>query len=278
MRKLTQMLSFSNAKINLGLNIIGKRADGYHNIESVFYPVTWADVLEIIPSPNFSFSSSGLPVPGKEEDNLIIKAFGLLRDSGKFPKDQSVSIYLHKILPMGAGIGGGSSNAAYTLKLINEVLNLGLSAFELEAFAEKLGSDCPFFIQNKPRFCHGKGTDFEDISISLKEKYIIMVNPGIHVSTQEAYSGITPQKPLMSIKDVIQKPIIEWKEHLINDFEAPVSKKHPLIGELKTILYKNGALYSSMTGSGSTVYGIFDTETDLNSIFNEFTYWAGYLN
>lgn len=269
------MLSFSNAKINLGLNIINKRDDGYHNIESVFYPIPWADVLEVLPSKDFHFESSGLLIPGKTDNNLIVKAFHLLKSEGILPAN--VKIHLHKILPMGAGIGGGSSNGAFTLKLINEVLKLNLSNEALEKYAERLGSDCPFFIQNKPKFCFGKGTEFEDIELSLKGKFLIMINPEIHISTQEAYSGITPNRPEISIKEIIQLPISKWKNILVNDFEASVIAKYPEIGKIKDILYQNGALYASMTGSGSTVYGIFDTESDLKNLFGTFTYWSGHL-
>ena len=269
------MLSFSNAKINLGLNIVNKRDDGYHDIESVFYPIPWADVLEVLPASDFSLETSGLPIPGKPESNLIVKAFQLLKDTRLLKSN--VRIHLHKILPMGAGIGGGSSNGAFTLKLINDVLQLNLDTETLEKYAEKLGSDCPFFIRNEPKFCFGKGTQFEDVELSLKGRFLIMINPEIHISTQEAYAGITPRKPKIPIKEIIQLPINEWRNVLANDFEAPIVIKYPEIKKIKDTLYQNGALYASMTGSGSTVYGIFESECDLKHLFGTFTYWSGYL-
>lgn len=271
------MLEFSNAKINLGLNIIEKRQDGYHNIESVFYPIPWCDVLEVVPAQDFSFTISGLEIPGDSNQNLILKAYNLIKESDYIRNEIDVKIHLHKLLPMGAGIGGGSSNGAFTLKLINQVLSLNLSQETLERFAGKLGSDCPFFIENKPRFCFGKGTDFEEISLSLKGKYIILINPEIHVATQEAYSFITPKKPEKSIKEIIKLPISEWKNNLVNDFEAGVGKKYPEILQVKEKLYQNGATYASMTGSGSTLYAIFEKEIDLSNLFPYFTYWSGFL-
>ena len=267
------MLGFSNAKINLGLNIIEKRPDGYHNIESVFYPVGWADILEVLPAETFTFTTSGLPVPGEAAQNLVVKARNLLP-----PAQGNVKIHLHKILPMGAGIGGGSSNGAFALKLMNTVLNLGLPAEQLLNLAGNLGSDCPFFIDNRPAFCHGTGTQFETTGLSLKGKFLVMVNPGIHISTAEAYAGITPRKPAVSVKDLVMQPLSEWKNRLVNDFEAPLITKYPLIGELRQALYTHGALYASMTGSGSTVYGIWEKETDLSRLFADYTYWSGYLD
>lgn len=267
------MLGFSNAKINLGLNIVEKRPDGYHNIESVFYPVKWADILEVLPAETFAFTSSGLPIPGEMNQNLIVKAWQLLS-----PQENKVKIHLHKILPMGAGIGGGSSNGAFALKLMNRVLGLGLTDTQLRAYAEKLGSDCPFFIKNQPAFCYGKGTEFEAATLSLKGKYLVMVNPGIHISTAEAYAGITPRKPEISVKEIVRKPAEEWKDLLVNDFEAPLIRKHPLIGSIKETFYTRGALYASMTGSGSTVYGIWDHPVDIQPLFPNFTYWSDSLN
>lgn len=267
------MLGFSNAKINLGLNIIEKRPDGYHNIESVFYPVEWSDVLEVLPAETFTFTSSGLSIPGETAQNLVVKAWNMLS-----PQEKKVKIHLHKILPMGAGIGGGSSNGALALKLINRVLNLGYDPEKLRALAERLGSDCPFFIENRPAFCYGKGTEFESTDLSLKGKYLVMINPGIHISTAEAYAGITPRKPETSVRDIIRLPVAAWKGVLVNDFEAPLISKYPLIGHIRETLYAHGALYASMTGSGSTVYGIWETEADLKHLQDKFTCWSGYLN
>ena len=263
------MLGFSNAKINLGLNIINKRPDGYHNIESVFYPIPWADVLEVLPSESFSFTVSGVPVPG---ENLVIKAWNLLA-----PAERNVKIYLHKLLPMGAGIGGGSSNAAFTLKLVNDVLQLNHSPQHLKDLAGTLGSDCPFFIDNQPAFACGKGTELTPVPRLLRGKYVVLVNPGIHISTAEAYAGVTPGKPTTSIHDLIHQPLDRWRGLLTNDFEAPMIRTYPLIGQIKEALYRHGAVYASMTGSGSTLYGIWEKETDLRDHFAPFTYWSGQL-
>ncbi len=251
------MVTFPNAKINLGLNILAKRKDGFHDIASVFYPVAWSDVLEIIPAIEFSFSSSGLAIPGTQEGNLVVKAFQILKEAGLLA-GHNVAMLLHKVLPMGAGIGGGSADGAFALKMLNDIFDLKLSTFELQAFAAKMGSDCPFFIENTPKFCFGRGTDFEDVVLSLKGKHILMVNPEIHVSTAEAYAGVKPQYPLNDIREIIQKPISDWKDLLVNDFEASVLQKYSKIGQVKARLYSMGAAYASMTGSGSTVYGIFE--------------------
>ncbi|MBK6976236.1 MAG: 4-(cytidine 5'-diphospho)-2-C-methyl-D-erythritol kinase [Cytophagaceae bacterium] len=251
------MLTFPNAKINLGLNVIGKRPDGYHNIESVFYPVEWTDALEIIKADEFSFKSSGLEIPGETANNLIIKAYKILVGAG-LVFENSVNIHLHKVIPMGAGIGGGSADGAFALKMLNEIFELNLSDLQLEDFASQLGSDCPFFIQNRPKFCFGRGTDFEEIDFSLKGYSLVLANPQIHISTAEAYSGVIPHIPEISIKEILKMPVSQWKELLVNDFEEKIQLNHPKISEVKQELYSVGALYASMTGSGSTVYGIFE--------------------
>jgi 4-diphosphocytidyl-2-C-methyl-D-erythritol kinase len=268
------MVTFPNAKINLGLNIIEKRSDGFHNIESVFYPIKWCDALEMIKSDTFSFTSSGLEIPGNQESNLIVKAYNLLKNEGILK--QSVSIHLHKVLPMGAGIGGGSADGAFTLRMLNEIFELNLSVSQLQNFAAQLGSDCPFFIENQPKFCFGKGTEFEQVDLDLSGKYLVLVNPEIHISTAEAYSGINPKMPEVSIKEIISKPISEWKGILKNDFEENIILNHPKIGNVKEELYKIGAIYASMTGSGSTVFGIFEKEVlDLETKFKDCLIWQG---
>jgi 4-diphosphocytidyl-2-C-methyl-D-erythritol kinase len=269
------MVTFPNAKINLGLNIIEKRADGYHNIESIFYPIAWCDALEIVKSDSFSFQSSGLEIPGNQENNLICKAFGLLNKAGYFG-DKSVNIHLHKVLPMGAGIGGGSADGAFALKMLDEIFELGLSFSQLEKYAENLGSDCPFFIENKPKFCFGRGTEFEEVEISLKDKYMLLVNPQIHISTAEAYAGIRPSRSEIGIKDIVKRPLSEWKGLLKNDFEKKIIDNHPRICEIKEKLYELGAQYASMTGSGSTLFGIFDSPfSDIEEVFEDCICWQG---
>lgn len=269
------MLTFPNAKINIGLNIIEKRADGFHNIESVFYPVDWCDVLEIIPSQakEAKFQSTGLKIPGNESSNLCLKAWQLLTSR----ITQAPLIHLHKVIPMGAGLGGGSADGAFMLKMLNEVYDLKLSIDELKDFARQLGSDCAFFIENRPIFCYDKGDQFEDFSLDLKGKFIILVNPDIHISTAEAYSGVSPKKPKILLKEALKRPISEWKEIIKNDFEEKLLLKYPTIAEVKTSLYKSGAVYASMTGSGSTLYGIFEKQIDLKNEFPNFTMWQGFL-
>ena len=277
------MLTFPNAKINIGLNIIEKRADGFHNIESVFYPVEWCDVLEIIPSPEneVKFQSSGLTIPGDESSNLCLKAWNLLQSRISIPRSVPRSvppiIHLHKVIPMGAGLGGGSADGAFTLKMLNEIYDLKLSNNELKDYARKLGSDCAFFIENRPVFCYDKGDQFEDFSLDLKGKYVVLVNPDIHISTAEAYSGVTPRKPEVSLKEALKQPISTWKEIIKNDFEEKLLLKYPTIANVKTSLYQAGAMYASMTGSGSTVYGIFENNIDLKNIFPSFAVWQGFL-
>ncbi len=249
------MLSFPNAKINLGLNIISKRADGYHNIETCFYPIPWCDALEIIPSEKLGFSASGLKIPGNPETNLCLKAYHLLKEKYDIAP---VHIYLHKVVPMGAGLGGGSADGAFMLKLLNDHFDLNLSIAELENLAGKLGSDCPFFIQNKPILASGTGSEFSTTNVSLKGKFIALTHPKIHVSTQEAYAGVTPSVPEKSISEIIEQPIETWKHALINDFEKSVFSNHPEIKRIKELMYLDGATYAAMSGSGSCVFGIFD--------------------
>jgi 4-diphosphocytidyl-2-C-methyl-D-erythritol kinase len=272
------MLTFPNAKINIGLNITEKRSDGFHNIESVFYPVEWCDALEIIPNQdvdakNAIFQSSGLAIPGNESSNLCLKAWNLLQERISIPP----MIHLHKVIPMGAGLGGGSADGAFTLKMLNEVYELKLSNEELKDYARKLGSDCAFFIENRPVFCFNKGDEFEDFTLDLKGKFVVLVNPDIHISTAEAYSGVSPQKPEIALKTALLQPISEWKKIVKNDFEEKLLLKYPTIAEVKETLYQAGAIYASMTGSGSTVYGIFEKETDLKSNFPNFAMWQGFF-
>ncbi len=272
------MLTFPNAKINIGLNIVEKRPDGFHNIESVFYPVNWCDALEIVPAREFHFQSSGLSIPGNTDHNLCIKAYHLLRNSQPGMTRASVHFHLHKVIPMGAGLGGGSADGAFTLKILNEIFELGLSIPELQHYARQLGSDCAFFIENRPVFCFNKGDEFEDFSLNLKGRYIVLVNPGIHISTAEAYAGIEPQKAATPLKEALKLPLNKWEGLVKNDFEENLLSRYPPIAETKKALYDHGALYASMTGSGSTVYGIFETEKDLKTQFPDFTLWQGYLD
>jgi 4-diphosphocytidyl-2-C-methyl-D-erythritol kinase len=252
------MIAFPNAKINLGLNIIEKRKDGYHNIESVFYPVMWQDVLEIIEYKKLEFSTSGIQIPGNPNDNLCVKAYKMLNKDYQLPP---VKIHLHKNIPIGGGLGGGSADGSFCLKMLSEKFHLMLNDEILEDYAAQLGSDCPFFIANDPCLVAGRGEVFSNIDLSLSGKSILLVNPQIHISTAEAYAGVKPGKPESSIKEIIETvPVQEWKSVLRNDFELSILPKYPLIGELKGKLYDSGATYVSMTGSGATVYAIYDNE------------------
>lgn len=256
------MISFPNAKINIGLNILSKRDDGYHNLQTIFYPVAIKDALEIIDTNesenDIVFSSSGLTINGKEDDNLCIKAYHLLQKD--FQQILPVKIHLHKNIPMGAGMGGGSADAAFMLCLLNDKFSLNLSTEELIKYALQLGSDCPFFIVNQPCFATGRGEILEPIKLNISPYKICIVNPGIHVNTAIAFSGIEPGKNECNLIQLIHQPIKDWKETIINDFEVSVFAKHPEIASIKHELYKQGALYASMSGSGSTVYGIFKAE------------------
>ncbi|WNB16834.1 4-(cytidine 5'-diphospho)-2-C-methyl-D-erythritol kinase [Marivirga arenosa] len=258
------MLVFPNAKINLGLNITAKRADGYHDIESCFYPIPIKDALEIIPSEKLEFQTTGLEIPGNYEHNLVIKAFNTVKERYNIP---NVKIILHKHIPMGAGMGGGSADGSFMLNLLNDYFNLNLSISEREEMALQLGSDCPFFIENKPKFVSGRGEIFEDCNLDLSGMYLGIIYPGIHIGTAEAYSGIIPKKPDASVKEVINNfAIQDWKDKLKNDFEESVFQKHPQLKGIKQSLYDSGAIYASMTGSGSTIFGLFNDNSDVESI------------
>lgn len=257
------MVVFPNAKINLGLNVVSKRENGYHNISSCFYPINWSDILEIIPSETFQFSSSGMKIEGDEKNNLCVKAYNLLLTAYNIP---AVHIHLHKVIPMGAGLGGGSSDCAFTLMSLNQMFDLRLPTLKLEEFASKLGSDCPFFINNVPTMVSGVGEILKPINFSIKDYDLIVVYPEVHISTKEAYQGITPGKSKNAINKILKQDISFWKDELKNDFEEPVLSIHPEIEKTKESLYNLGAKYVSMTGSGSAVYGIFKKEMGLKNI------------
>ena len=271
------MVVFPNAKINLGLNVTERRPDGYHNIETVFYPIGLSDVLEVEASENcadYSFSCSGIELGGDPEDNLIVRAYRLLRSEHQFP---SIDISLIKQIPFGAGLGGGSADAAFMLKALNELFELKITPRKLEKFAVLLGADCPVFIKNKPVFATGIGNVFTPLKISLKGKFLLLVKPDIHVSTPEAYSLVVPEKPQVSLLELIQRPMNEWKGTIKNDFEASVFTKYPEIKKLKDTLYELGAVYASMSGSGSSVYGIFDAAIPENRMFEDCFVTGGIL-
>jgi len=266
------MIAFPNAKINLGLNVVSRRADGFHNIETIFYPVGLKDVLEIIVAPDkkFSFTSSGLEIPGNPKNNLCIKALeGLAAECRILP----VNIHLHKVIPMGSGLGGGSSDGAFTLKLLKSLFSLDLTEEKLTAHARKLGSDCAFFIRNRPLLATEKGDVFSETALTLMGYKILLVVPDIHVDTTNAYRMIFPKIPGFANGDLVNKPVSTWKDFLVNDFELPVFQKYPEIKELKSKIYSLGAEYASMSGSGSAVYGLFKQDLQVNPEFRNCFVW-----
>ncbi len=267
------MIAFPNAKINLGLNIIEKRADGFHNLETLFYPINLCDALEIIAAPDEPtvFNSTGIDIPGDSEKNLCLKAYHLLKNDFDL---KNVKIHLHKVIPMGAGLGGGSSDAAQTLVLLNEIFNLELSQDQLINYARKLGADCAFFILNKPVFATARGDIFNEIDLKLNGYQVIIVKPENHVNTAEAYTNVNISSANNSLMSEIQKPISKWKEIIKNDFEVTIFKKYPEIKVIKNTLYQNGAVYASMSGSGSAVYGLFEKSVDLSKIFENDFYFS----
>lgn len=269
------MVLFPHAKINLGLHVIAKRADGYHDLETCFYPVPWNDILEVIPSADFSFTTSGTEIPGRPADNQCVKAYAVLNAKFNLPP---VKIHLHKSIPAGAGLGGGSSNGSFTLRALNEVFHLGLSPIDLRGYAAQLGSDSAFFVEDKPMIGTGRGEILTETSVSLKGYFLVLIKPDIHVSTAEAYSGIQPAAPAKALTSVLQLPAEQWRNNLINDFEQSVFKKYPAIESIKSALYGHGAIYASMSGSGSSVFGIFKSAIDLSEKFPGMHYWAGELS
>jgi 4-diphosphocytidyl-2-C-methyl-D-erythritol kinase len=257
------MVAFPNCKINLGLRVLRKRSDGYHDIETIFYPLQICDILEITNyqqkgrSAALPFTLTGIDINGEAQNNLCIKAYKLLKKD--FPGLPLIQMNLHKSVPAGSGLGGGSADAAFTLTLLNNKFHLNLTEKKLLDYAAELGSDCPFFIINKPCYATGRGEQLETIQLDLSAYTIIVVNPGIHINTGQAFLSVTPGSNKKSLKEIITAPVEEWKDKLVNDFEEYISNEHPEIAEIKNQLYSSGALYSSMSGSGSTVYGVFKT-------------------
>lgn len=252
------MIVFPNAKINLGLNIVEKRLDGYHNLETVFYPINLQDALEVTrlegSTHDFRLHVSGHVIEGNPEDNLVVKAYRLLQRDFEMP---AIDIHMYKHIPTGAGLGGGSSDCAFMIKLLNDKFSLELSTEQMEAYAAQLGADCAFFVRNKPVFATGIGNVFQPIDLSLEGYHIVLVKPDIFVSTRDAFAQITPHRPEVSLTEIIRKPVEEWKEWMVNDFEASVFAKYPEIKALKERMYELGAVYAAMSGSGSSVYGLF---------------------
>jgi 4-diphosphocytidyl-2-C-methyl-D-erythritol kinase len=266
------MICFPNAKINLGLHITGKRSDGFHNIETIFYPVPLTDALEAVKASRKSFKQTGLKIHSTAKDNLVMKAYALLSKKYNVPP---LEIHLKKTIPPEAGLGGGSADAAFSLKLINHLCNLNIPDRELEKMAASIGADCPFFIRNTPVIAAGKGNLFKPAGISLKNYLVYIVKPPVTVSTKEAYAMITPQKPVFPLDKLAALPVPEWKNVLVNDFEYCLFEKYPVIGEIKDKLYALGAEYASMSGSGSAVFGLF--KTTVSPDFPNCFIWKGEL-
>ena len=262
------MITFPNAKINLGLDIVEKRPDGYHNLETVFYPIPLCDILEITPAtepdaPDYTFKMYNAVFEGNDADNLVIKAYKALAADHKLPK---VDISLYKHIPTGAGLGGGSADAAFALKMLNEIAGLGLTALQLRSYASRIGADCAFFIDNIPAYATGIGDILTPTQCSISGYHLVLVKPDIHVSTKDAYSLVTPQKPQEPLTDIAARPINEWKGAMKNDFEKSIFAKHPTMAKVKEQLYAMGAMYASMSGSGSSFFGIFNEEQDIEKI------------
>lgn len=250
------MILFPNAKINLGLQVIAKRPDGYHDIASIFFPLPVTDVLEGLPSEQFSFQVSGLGIDISPEQNLCYKAWKILEKDFHLPP---VNLYLHKQIPMGAGLGGGSADGAFTLLLLQQLFKLEISREKLIDYALQLGSDCPFFILNQSLIARGRGELMTPVDLpQLKGKHFLLINPGIHIPTAWAFAQIKPAAPEVSLETISAMPLEDWKTHLKNDFEPPVFAQYPQLADIRDTLYECGARYASMTGTGSTVYGIFD--------------------
>lgn len=276
------MITYPNAKINLGLNIISKRPDGYHNLETVFYPIPLHDTLSLEPlapgtdGEDYRFLCEGTPVDCPPEKNLVIKAYRLMQTLAPLPP---VQIGMKKDIPFGAGLGGGSADAAFMLKMLNETFALNLPTEKLEELAARLGADCAFFIQNRPTLAEGIGNLFTPVSLSLKGYTLVLVKPEIHISTQEAYARVHPHLPEHRVQEAICRPIEEWKDTIVNDFEESLFPGYPELARIKAELYRQGAVYASMSGSGSSIYGIFRTPPqDMKELFQPHFCWQTTLD
>ena len=272
------MILYPPAKINIGLAVIEKRQDGFHNIETVFYPIPLCDTLiveitEVKSTQKLDFSCDGIELPNnRPHDNLCCKAYRLLdADFHLLP----TNIRLHKVIPAGAGLGGGSSDAAYTLLALNDLYQLRLSSEKLAWYAGHLGSDCAFFLLNNPAFGSGKGNELKPVILSLSEYHIILIKPPVFVSTADAYSSVTPKKEQRHLLEALQAPVSKWRYMIFNDFEEPVFSKHPEIKQIKEKLYDEGAIYAAMSGSGSCVYGIFNENPNhIANLFPDCFVWT----
>ena len=252
------MISFPNAKINIGLNVINKRSDGFHSLESIFYPIPLKDVLELRKSTSFSVKVDGIPIPMNDSGgNLVEQAFLLLQKDFKI---ESVDFYLLKNIPMGAGLGGGSSDGAFALKMLNDYFQLNLTQKKLENYSSFLGSDCPFFIKNRPSFVTGRGEIMEDYGLDLSGKFLVLIKPDIFISTKIAFSGLTPNASKFNLRGTKNLELDSWKMFIKNDFEEHLFRQYPVLEFIKKELYFQGAFFASLSGSGSTMFGLFEHE------------------
>lgn len=259
------MVCYPNAKVNLGLNILRRRPDGYHDIESLFVPVKWRDILEVVEDRSaaagtVTFTASGLSVPSDGKPNLCERAYHWFHHRHGLP---GVRMHLHKLIPIGAGLGGGSADAAFMLMELNRLFDLGEDLTTLESLAAELGSDCPFFVRNTPQLVSGRGEVMRPFSIDLSGWHMLIVHPGLHIGTAEAYAGVVPKMPAHRVEEVVARPVEQWLGLLHNDFEDSLFAKYPLLAELKQQLYDAGAVYASMTGSGSAIYGLFRAQVEV---------------
>ena len=267
------MIVYPNAKINIGLNVVEKQPDGYHNLETVFYPIGLQDILEIkvldegnVPECGYKLKITGTILDGSPEDNLVVRAFKMLKHDFNLPP---VSIGLYKHIPTGAGLGGGSSDAAFTIKTLNKRFDLRLTDEQMEDYCTRLGADCPFFIKDTPVFATGIGNEFHPVSFSLKGKHLVLVKPDIFVSTKDAYAKVNVRRPDTPLPELLAQPLETWKDTVINDFERSVFSKYPEIAAIKDSMYDIGAVYASMSGSGSSVFGIFDEPVEnIDEVFS----------
>ena len=268
------MIAFPNSKINIGLNVVSKRQDGYHNLETIFYPISLCDSLEIVESQQDSLCTYGFEIAGDVNHNLVVKALKLMREYAEIPPQ---TIHLSKTVPMGAGLGGGSADASYMLRMLNEKYAVGMTNEKLEELAAKLGADCDVFIKNKPTFATGIGNVFSSVEVNLNGYFLVVVKPEVNVPTAKAFSLIRPKSPTFDLKESVKLPIEKWKDFIKNDFEESVFYHYPEIERIKDRLYEYGALYASMSGSGASVYGIFNEKVDLKTKFLDCFYWSEYL-
>ena len=251
------MILYPPAKINLGLNILRKRVDGYHDIDTCMVKIPFTDILEVTKSDSFEFLQTGIKISGAGGTNLCEKAYQLLQNEFEIGP---VCIHLRKQIPVGAGLGGGSADATYTLLALNQLFQLQLPLDKLKQLASELGSDCPFFVEGLPQIAQGRGEILSKVELDIFNVFLVLLNPGIHVGTKEAYDGASVSEDVIAIEEIVQKPIEQWKELLKNDFETSVFKRHPEIELLKEALYQSGAIYAAMSGSGSSVFGLFTNE------------------